>query len=100
MGLDADIKGLSTDALLEKLLREYYSAEQTAALVAVVQTRNAELLNLSMRGLSANIVAASNDSSKLGEKIVWLTFALVGVGLVQAIATGWPFFSYWVIHLF
>jgi hypothetical protein len=98
MGLDINIKGLSTEAILEKLLREYYSAEQTSAIVAVVQTHNAELLNLSLRGLSANIAAASNDSSNLGKKILYLTLALVAVGLVQALATAWPYLAWWLHH--
>jgi len=39
---------------------------------------------------------ASKESGKLGRKVVWLTAALVFVGLLQAIATGWPYLACWL----
>jgi hypothetical protein len=40
---------------------------------------------------------ASDDSGKLGVRIVRLTYALVFVGILQAIATAWPYID-WAIH--
>jgi hypothetical protein len=63
---------------------------------AVVASQNSSTKTLvgSVDRLTTSITRASDDSGKLGEKIVWLTICLVAVGLLQALATAWPYFTY------
>jgi len=37
---------------------------------------------------------ASNDSGKLAGRLLWLTAALVFVGVLQAVATAWPYLAW------
>jgi len=92
------IQGKSVDGLLKDLLDNRYNIETSTELIAVLQARNAEMLNLSIRGLSANIKAASDDSGKLGRRIAALTVALVAVGISQILATAWPYLAWWWHH--
>jgi hypothetical protein len=41
---------------------------------------------------------AAQDSSRVANRIVWLTVGLVFVGLLQALATAWPWLSWWWEH--
>ena len=48
--------------------------------------------------LTKALKQASDDSERMTTKIVWLTWALVGVGILQATATGWPYLAWWWAH--
>jgi hypothetical protein len=93
-----NIKGKSIEGLLRDLLDSGYNLETSTELIAVIQSRNTETLNTSLRGLSSNIATASTESSSLGKKIVLLTYALVTVGIGQIIATAWPYIAWWWHH--
>jgi hypothetical protein len=54
---------------------------------------------LSTHELTNALKKASMDSGELGKKILWLTGALVFVGVLQAIAAAWPNLSWWARHL-
>ncbi len=41
--------------------------------------------------------SASNNT--LSKRVVRLTFALVVVGVIEALATAWPYLVWWVKHL-
>ena len=41
---------------------------------------------------------ASDDSGVMARRLVWLTGALVFVGVLQAIAGGWPYIFWWFSH--
>ena len=49
--------------------------------------------------LIAELKKASHDSDKTGRKIMWLTFALVATGIIQAVATGWNYLVWFFKHL-
>lgn len=72
--------------------------DATNALVAS-QAKCTRELETSIGGLTKSIVKASDDSGKLGKRIVVLTVALVAVGLLQATATAWPYLAWWWHHL-
>jgi hypothetical protein len=38
---------------------------------------------------------ASGDSTTMARKIFWLTVAIIGVGILQAAATAWPYLAWW-----
>jgi hypothetical protein len=54
---------------------------------------------LSTHELTNALKNASTDSGDLGKKILWLTGALVFVGVLQALAAAWPYLSWWARHL-
>jgi hypothetical protein len=49
--------------------------------------------------LIAALKEASDSSGKMGHRVVLLTVVLVCVGLLQALATAWPYVSWWLKHL-
>lgn len=49
----------------------------------------AAITSQTINELTAALTRASEDSSKISNRIMWLTFALVGVGLLQVGATVW-----------
>lgn len=67
------------------------------ALVAS-EDRATKSLVISIDALTKSIDKASDDSGKLGKRVVMLTFALVGVGLGQIVATAWPYLAWWWHH--
>jgi hypothetical protein len=48
--------------------------------------------------LTKALEKASTDSGIMARRIVWLTIALVAVGLAQAIATAWPYIDWSLKH--
>jgi hypothetical protein len=52
--------------------------------------------HISMLTMALN--RASEDSSRVANRIVWLTIGLVLVGLLQALAAAWPWLSWWWQH--
>ncbi len=46
---------------------------------------------------SAELVSTTN---KLTEKIVRLTYVMLGIGLLNALASGWTPFTWWLTHGF
>jgi len=52
----------------------------------------------STQELVASLTTASTDSGKLGTKLLFLTGALILVGILQAIATEWPYLAWWWHH--
>jgi hypothetical protein len=69
----------------------------TTSMIAAQHKAAGELVN-SIGKLTAGIERASDDSGKLGKRVVVLTFALVAVGLLQAVAMAWPYIDYWMHH--
>jgi len=69
----------------------------TSTIVAV-QKSSVHILVAGMDRLTASIEQASDDSGKLGTKIVILTGALGLVGLGQIVATAWPYLAWWWHH--
>ena len=63
-------------------------SNQSPYLQAAAQIRsNQELINA--------LTKASQDSTNIGRRIVWLTCVLVVAGLLQALATGWNKLASW-----
>jgi hypothetical protein len=48
--------------------------------------------------LTEALEKASTDSGIMARRIVWLTIALVAVGLAQAVATAWPYIDWSLKH--
>jgi hypothetical protein len=48
--------------------------------------------------LTEALEKASTDSGIMARRIVWLTIALVAVGLTQTIATAWPYIDWSLKH--
>jgi len=48
--------------------------------------------------LTSTLDRASQDSSRVANRIVWLTVALVFVGSLQALATAWPYIDWSLKH--
>ena len=71
---------------------------RTTQALVVTQTENTKVLTASIDTLVKSLNKASDDSGKLGRKVVWLTVALVCVGVGQIVATAWPYLSYWAKH--
>lgn len=58
------------------------------------QGKATEALAGSIHRLTMSITRASDESGALGTRIVWLTVLLVAVGLLQAMATAWPYLAF------
>jgi hypothetical protein len=94
--------GMATyDSYVKGKTAEQILSEQQAALDAPIATylRLAAAVRSDQELIEA-LRLASDDSSKLTQKIVRLTWVLVGVGLLQAIAIGWHDLRWWVSHGF
>jgi hypothetical protein len=104
------IKDRSAEEILQTL-SDYpaqvpYEGASANTLLMAAQIRTAERqiesqsklttsLAVEVSALTESINKASADSGALGRKIVYLTFALVAVGLIQALATAWPYLAWW-----
>jgi hypothetical protein len=65
--------------------------------IASLLPRSPELgSHISMLTMALN--RASEDSSRVVNRIVWLTVGLVVVGFLHALATAWPWLSWWWQH--
>ena len=79
----------------EQILAQYSAADsnQSPYLQVAAQIRsNQELI--------AALTKASADSGTTALKIVWLTRALVGAAILQAVAPGWDHLAWWMTHEF
>lgn len=84
------IKGKTTEEILASNLAGEGNTRGEYLRVAARVRSNQELI--------ASLQKASDDSSYLGKLIVILTCALVAVGLLQAVATAWPYLVWWRHH--
>lgn len=107
---------IGPDKSAEEILRNFGNTQYqtgfpqvTSYVLAVAQVRNAneairaqqsctDKIVIAVDALTASIKEASAESSDLGKKIVWLTVFLVAVGVLQAVASGWPYLAWWWHH--
>jgi hypothetical protein len=78
----------------ENILAQYYTADSNLSSYLQVSAQirsNQELIEA--------LKQASLDSGTTARKIVWLTRALVGAAILQAVATGWGYLTWWMTHV-
>ena len=105
---DVNVKNKTSDEILAnydsildvpigQYLRVAAQVRSTQELVSS-QTQSTHELVGSVATLVSSLNQASKDSGTLGRKIVWLTCALVAVGVGQIMATAWPYLAWWWHH--
>jgi len=52
----------------------------------------------STQELIEELKRASASNNAFSRRVFWLTFALVVVGGIEALATAWPYLMWWVKH--
>jgi len=62
------------------------------------QVRSTQELIEALKNASASSAVLSERVFRLNRVLVWLTLALVGVGLCEALATAWPYLAWWWQH--
>lgn len=62
------------------------------------QVRSTQELIAALKNASASSDALSKRVLSLNRVLVWLTLALVVVGLCGALATAWPYLAWWWQH--
>ena len=62
------------------------------------QQQQTEKIVTAVDRLTTSINRASEESGALSKKVVWLTRALVAVGIGQIVATAWPYLAWWWYH--
>ena len=83
------------DKTAEEILANFHAADSNSSSYLQTAARirsNQELIRA--------LEQASKDSGMVGRRVVWLTAALIFVGILQAIATGWGYLAWWLTHHF
>jgi len=87
---ERDVKGKSDEEVLIAAGQRLFSNE-TPYLQMAAQVR-------ATQSLVAALKKASEDSGAVSARLFWLTLALVGAALIQAMASGWPYLTWWANH--